>query len=186
MSKDSAHHQGIDELVESPPNEAALAMSESRSFAAPAEASNVESSARSASERRRDFAASQTEAASTECELDRSSMPALRRKRLSFQMAVGNELALRRPLAAKSAVATSYDRWASYVRHANALSAHLASHDSSSLLSERLEARPASDLISSIGIDFLRLEGALHKRPPLCPPNAAATSSSGALQLFFQ
>ena len=184
MSKDSAHHQGIDELVESPPNEAALAMSESRSFAAPAEASNVESSARSASERRRDFAASQTEAASTECELDRSSMPALRRKRLSFQVAVGNELALRRPLAAKSAAATSYDRWTSYMRHANVLSAQLASNDS--VLSERLEARAASDLISSIGIDFLRLEGALHNRPPLCPPGATATSGSGTTKLFLQ
>ena len=182
MSKDSAHHQGGDELAESPPDEP-LAMSESTSYAAPADASNVESSARSASDRRRDFAASQTGAASTECELDKSSMSALRRKRLSFQVAAGNELILRRPLAAKSPAATSYDRWASYMRHPNALSAHLASHDSASVLSERLEARAASNLISSIGMDFLRLEGALQNRPPLCPPGANATSGTTKLLL---
>lgn len=132
---------------------------------------------RSAGDRRRDYAGSRTEGASDECELERSSLPALRRKRLSIQVVAAHELALRRPPHTSRAAAAAYDR----LRHANMCSTRLASHNSASVLSERLDVRPASDVISSIGLDFLRLEGAVHNMPQLS--RLGATSGmSAALQ----
>lgn len=136
---------------------------EATSDAAPGLMSEARFDDRSAGDRRRDYAGSRTEGASDECELERSSLPALRRKRLSIQVVAAHELALRRPPHTSRAAAAAYDR----LRHANICSTRLASHNSASVLSERLDARPASDVISSIGLDFLRLEGAVHNMPQL-------------------
>ena len=181
MSKDSANHQGIDELAESPPVEP-VAMSGSTSYAAPADASNVESSARSASERRRDFASSQTEAESTECELDRSSMTALRRKRLSFQVAAGNELTFRRPLGPsrrRRRRTIAGPRICGTRTRARRISQATTRPPCSASGSRRVQ-RPTSSAPSA----SISCASKAHcTMPPLCSP--AATATSGTTELLL-